>query len=224
MPQLAVLLLALHLEVRQRRQQHRIPVDEPLAAIDEALVVQFHEHLGDGARQIRIHREALARPIDRGAEPAHLRADGAAGMCLPLPHAYHEGLAPEAQAIGAFRFELALHHHLRRDARMIGAGLPQGPLAAHAVIARQHIHQRVLEGVPHVQRTRHVRRRNDDAVGRPTGVTRRKPAVRFPVCVDPPLDIGRRVDFLHYRPARWIRKSASSGEGRPVLPLCAPPT
>ena len=38
-PQVAFLLLALHFEVGQRGEQHRVPVDEPLAAIDQPFVV-----------------------------------------------------------------------------------------------------------------------------------------------------------------------------------------
>ena len=36
----AVALLVLDLEVGDGGQQHRVPVDEPLAAVDEALVVE----------------------------------------------------------------------------------------------------------------------------------------------------------------------------------------
>ena len=38
-PQMAVLLRGGHLEVRQRRLQHRVPVHQALAAIDEAFIV-----------------------------------------------------------------------------------------------------------------------------------------------------------------------------------------
>ena len=62
--------------------------------------------------------------------------------------------------------ELALHHHLRRDAGVIGARLPQRVVAAHAVVAGEGVHQRVLERVAHVQRAGDVRRRDHDAIGR----------------------------------------------------------
>ena len=62
---------------------------------------------------------------------------------------------------------LPLDHHLGRDAGMVGAGLPQHVAAAHALEAAQHVLQRVVERVPHVQRAGDVGRRNDDAIGRP---------------------------------------------------------
>ena len=58
--------------------------------------------------------------------------------------------------------ELALDDDLRRDAGMVGARHPQRVVAAHAVVARQRVHDGVLERVPHVQRAGHVRRRQLD--------------------------------------------------------------
>jgi hypothetical protein len=47
-----------------------------------------------------------------------------------------------------FSGELALHHHLRRDAGMVGARLPEHVAAAHALEADEHVLQRVVERVP----------------------------------------------------------------------------
>jgi hypothetical protein len=58
--------------------------------------------------------------------------------------------------------QLALHHHLRGDAGVVGAGLPQRVEAAHPVPADQDVLQRVVEGVAHVQRAGHVGRRDHD--------------------------------------------------------------
>ena len=56
----------------------------------------------------------------------------------------------------------SFHHRLRGDAGVIGAGHPLGVESLHPPPADQHVLQRIVEGVPHVQCTRHVRRRNDD--------------------------------------------------------------
>jgi hypothetical protein len=47
--------------------------------------------------------------------------------------------------------QFALHDHLRGDARMVGARLPERVEAAHPVPADQHVLQRVVEGVAHMQ-------------------------------------------------------------------------
>jgi hypothetical protein len=59
-PELALLRLGQHLEVRKRRVQHGIPVDETLAAVDEPFLVQAYEHFGHRGRQALVHREPVA--------------------------------------------------------------------------------------------------------------------------------------------------------------------
>ena len=93
-----MLFLGQHFEIGHRGQQLRIPVDQPLAAVDEAFVVQANEYFGDRSREVGVHRELVARPVHRGAEAAHLARDGAAGLRLPFPHALDERLAPEVAA------------------------------------------------------------------------------------------------------------------------------
>jgi hypothetical protein len=72
MPKVAVLDLALHFQVRQRREQHRVPVHEALAAVDQALFMEPHKHFGDGAREALVHGETVSRPVHRISEAAHL--------------------------------------------------------------------------------------------------------------------------------------------------------
>ena len=52
--------------------------------------------------------------------------------------------------------QLALHHDLRGNAGVIRAGQPKRVEAAHAVIAREAVHDGLVEGMAHVQRARHV--------------------------------------------------------------------
>ena len=189
-PERALLLLGQHFEIGDRGQQHRVPVHQAFAAVDQAFLVQAHEHFGDRARQIRVHGELVARPVDRGAEAAHLARDGAAGFAFPFPDAFDEFFAAEIEPMFAFRAELALDHHLRRDAGVVGARLPQRRVAAHAVPARERVHERVLERVPHVQRAGDVRRRQHDAVARAITLRRECPG-RFPTFVDAGFDFAR---------------------------------
>ena len=75
-------------------------------------------------------------------------------MLLPLPHALNKFLAPHVAALFAFGRELALHHHLRGDAGMIGARQPQRDESAHAMPAHDDVHLRLVEHVAHVQAAR----------------------------------------------------------------------
>ena len=163
-PQRPVLLLGDDLQVRHRGLQHGVPVDEALAAVDQALLVEADEGLPHRRGETLVHGEAFVGPVDGRSHPPHLAGDGAARVLLPAPDAIHEGAPPERLARQAFGVDLALDHHLGGDARVIGARLPQRGASVHPVVADQRVHDRVLERVAHVQRAGHVGRRNHDAV------------------------------------------------------------
>ena len=91
--------------------------------------------------------------------------DGAAVVALPLPHALDEGFAAQLLARRAFFGQLALDHHLRGDAGVVGAGQPQRAAAAHAPPAGEDVHLRLVEHVAHVQAAGDVGRRQQDREG-----------------------------------------------------------
>jgi hypothetical protein len=62
-PEAALDLLRLDLEVGDRRQHLRIPVDQALVLVEQALFVEVDEHLQHGVRQTFVHGEALAPPV-----------------------------------------------------------------------------------------------------------------------------------------------------------------
>jgi hypothetical protein len=169
------------------------PSSSSLTTSRSDTVVQAHEGLGDDLGQARVHREALARPVRRRAEAAHLAGDGVAGVFLPLPDFFEELLAAEVMARNALSIELAFDDDLRRNPGVVGAGLPQRVVAAHAVVARQRIHDRLIEAVPHVQRAGHVRRRQQDAesVGFVRVEAGGEIALGLPVGVPATFDVGR---------------------------------
>ncbi len=92
-PEVPAHLALLYFEVADRRPQLRVPVDQAAVAVDQALAVERDEHLAHGTRQALVHGEALARPVERGADAAELPGDRAARFRLPLPDAVEERLA-----------------------------------------------------------------------------------------------------------------------------------
>ena len=192
----------LDFEVRNRRLEMRVPVHQPLVAVDQALLVQVDEHFRDRLRQALVHREPLDRPVARGAQPLQLPLDRAAGLFLPRPDALQERLASHGAAVlvVAFLRQLALNHHLRRDARMVGARLPQHILAAHPLEPDQHILQRIVERMAHVQHAGHVRRRDHDRIGLRAGIPGRAEAAGFlPGLVDPGFGFGGVKSLVKHR-------------------------
>ena len=79
----------------------RVPIDQPLVAIDQALAVEIDEDLAHRMAEALVHGEALARPIRGGTEAAQLADDGAAGLRLPLPDLLEEGRSADGLGIGA---------------------------------------------------------------------------------------------------------------------------
>ena len=184
-PQETILLHVLHFQVGDRGLQHRVPVDQALAAIDQAFFVQAHEGFDHCLGGHRVHGEAAARPVARRAQTTHLLFDDVAGLRLPFPDFFDETVTAQRVAgfTLAFQRKVAAHHHLGGDAGVVGADLPQGVVTAHAVVTHKRVLQGVLEGVAHVQRTGDIRRRQQDGV-RLALAGRLEVAGAFPLCVE----------------------------------------
>ncbi len=202
--QLAVVVLVLHLDVRDGGQAARAPVDDALGAVDQLVVEELLEDGLDRLRQALVHGEALARPVDAVSEPAHLAGDLAAGLRLPLPDPLDELLAAQVVAGLALLGELALDHVLGGDAGVVHTGLPERLEPLHPLAADQGVDQRVLEGVAQVQRAGDVRRGDDDGV---RGLVAR--------------GVGGEVTALYpalVQLALYVRRSVGRREGGCVVP------
>ncbi len=197
-PERAVLLFAFHFQVGHGGLQHRVPVHEALAAVDQALLIKAHEGVGDDLRELVVHGEVFAAPVHAVAQAAHLRGDGVAALFLPFPDLAGEGLAAQVVAAHALFLQLALHHDLRGDAGVVGARHPQRVVAPHAVVARQAVHDGLVERMAHVQRAGHVGRRQLDgevlAAGRGAGI-RCAGAAAARRAVAPALPLGAPAGF-----------------------------
>jgi hypothetical protein len=79
---------------------------------------------------------------------------------------------------------------------MVGAGLPQHVLAAHALEPRQDVLQRVVERVTHVQRAGHVGRRDHDGIRRASAAAAERAGL-LPRRIDAAFDFGGLVGFFH---------------------------
>ena len=150
------------LEVRDRRLVERAPVDDAVRAVDPAAVPEPDEERHDGADVVVVHREALARVVERGSEAPVLAHDRSPGLLEPLPRALDERLAPDVVARQPLLRELLLDDVLGRDARVVVPGLPERVEAAHPVPADEDVLERAVQGVAQVEPARDVRRRDAD--------------------------------------------------------------
>ena len=168
-PEAAVDLARLDLQVRDRRLQCGVPVHQALVLVDQPLPVQLDEHPRHGLRQALVHGEPFARPIRRGPQGPELPRDRPPGLGLPFPDPFEEPLPAEFGAPDPLLLEPAFDHHLRRDARMVRSGLPKRVPAPHPVVADQYVLEGEGQAVPHVQAAGDVRRRHHDRIGRGLG-------------------------------------------------------
>src|ERR1700687_4247760 len=133
--------------------------------------------------------------------------DGRAGLLLPRPHARDELLTSQLEPRFPFRLELVFDDDLRRDPGVIGSDLPQGIVALHAVIPDQHVHQRVLKGMPRVQGSGDVGRRQLNEDPRHAAFHRwLEKAARFPKRVPLRLD-GGGFETLVELHRRWGKRN-----------------
>ena len=141
----------------------------------------------DGARISLVHREALVLVVAGAAEPLELLDDRRAVLLPPLPDLLDERLATEIVLGLALLGQLLLDLHLRGDAGVVGAEDPLRADSAHARAADQHVLDRPVQRMPHVQRAGHVRRRDRDRVvllGHATGLGVEEPGLQ-PAREDP---------------------------------------
>jgi hypothetical protein len=169
-------------------------VDDPLGAVDQPFVEEPLEDGQDGAGEPLVHGEALAVPVDRVAQPAHLAEDRAAGFGLPLPDPLDERLAAQVVAGQPLRAQAPLDDVLGGDPGVVHAGQPERLVPLHPAPAHQRVLDRVVERVADVQRARDVGRGQDDGERGPVGGgVGAEVAGRDPLLVPAVLDLARLV-------------------------------
>ena len=163
MPEKAVLVNVLHLCVGDGCLTDRAPVDDAAAAVDVALLIETQKDFLDGLGATLVHREALPVPIRGGAEFLQLVDDAVTVLFLPVPALFEELVSAELLLVSALFFELLDDLDFRRDGRVVRSRLPERGVALHSAEANQDVLHRIVERMAHVQLSRDVRRRHDNA-------------------------------------------------------------
>ena len=207
-PQAALNLFLFDLKIRDRGAQSWVPIDQTFVFVNQAFFMKLHKDFLDGFRKTFVHCEALATPIAGGAQAPQLRCDRSAAFLFPLPDTLNKSLATHVATANIALFgQLALNDHLRSNAGMVGAWLPEHILAPHPLEANQYVLQRVVERMTHMERARHIRRWDDDGVGscarfntfRVTGL---KGAGGFPGFVEPFFNVLRTKCLFQHGKSR----------------------
>ena len=197
-PEVAFLLLILHLRVGNGGVAARAPVDHAVAAVNQTLFIQVVENLRDGLAASLVHREAFAAPVAAVAHAAGLTNNASAVLVLPCPRAAQELLAAHVVLVQPFLAHGFDDLHFRGDGRVIRARQPERRVALHAVIARQAVLKHAVHRVAHVQLTGDVRRRHHDGEGLfALLAVRHKRAGLLPLLVELSFDGLRVINLVH---------------------------
>ena len=198
MVELAGGVLVLDLFVADGGQAHGVPVDHADAFVDVSFLIEIDEGVDDGFAQVRVHRELGAVPVAAGAELAELVQDDAAVFFFPFPGGFEEFLAGEVFLADAFGLQLRDDLVFGGDAGVVGSGDPAGVLAVHPCLADEHVIERIVEHVAHMQDARDIGRGNHNRIGGPFVRLRMKKLVLQPVGIPFVLHF-RRVVILRLR-------------------------
>ena len=113
-------------QVGHRRLEHRVPVDQALAAVDQALSYRAHEGLVDHLADRPSSIVKYSCPVTAGAEPAHLAGDGAPDR--RPSRSQTRSRKPRGRVVAAaFVIQLALDDDLRGDLSVSSVAVVRPP-------------------------------------------------------------------------------------------------
>ena len=183
MPETALGVAGLDFQIGYRGFQGRVPVDQPLVAIDQAIIIKIDKDLEHGLVHALVHGEALVRPVHRTAQPAQLPGNRAAAFLFPLPDFCDKFLAGEIGALLLLLVHLALDHHLGGDAGVIHPDDPQCVLALQPLVPDDDVLQCIVERVADMQAACNIGRRVDDRERLAIIALRAEKALGFPMLI-----------------------------------------
>ena len=194
-PEMTGNLLVIDLIITDGRLQVTIPVDQPVAAINQAVAEHIEEGPAHRSLANRIHGEALPVPVTGATHALLLRDDALLVLVLPFPDPLHQLLTADVVAGLSLKLKQAfLNHGLGGDPRMISPRHPEGIVSPHPVPAGQEILHHVVHGMPHVQGPRYIGKRHHDDIAVFTLIGRSgKGLLGEPPRIDVPLNGGRIV-------------------------------
>ena len=151
-------LFVLYFHVRKRGLATGAPIDDVVAAINEPFFVEPDKNFTHRPGKPGIHGKTFPGPVTGAAQPLQLFDDSSARLLFPLPYPFNEGFSSQGLRSEPFFRELPFNDVLRRYSRVVHAGQPERVIPAHPLVSRGNVLERVVQGVTHVQHTRHVGR------------------------------------------------------------------
>ena len=153
----------LYFRVGQRGSAFRTPVDQTVAAVNQALFIQIDESPDDSSAAALVQRKSLPLPVAGAAQLSHLLLDRAAVFFLPGPGSLQELFSAQIFFFFAFFFPDLFHYfYFCGDAGVVGARNPECVIPLHPAETDQQILQRLIQRMTHMEFSCDIRRRHHD--------------------------------------------------------------
>jgi len=138
----------LNFVVGQGGQRHRVPIHQPLAAIDEPVFKEFEEGMPHGCGAHWVHGEPRPCPIATGTKFTKLTEDDCLILVFPLLGQRDKLVAGHVRTPSTRLLKPLLNDRLRSDASMVSPRQPKCCCASHAVVSNENVLQRPIERMP----------------------------------------------------------------------------
>ncbi len=165
MPEVAGLILVLHLCVGNGGLADRAPVDDAAALVDPAFFMHADKDFLNGLGAALVHGEAFSVPVTGRTQLLKLLNDASAVFLSPVPALLQEAFSSQIHLFDALCLQGVDDLDLCGDGRMVGPGLPEGIVALHPLKTDQDILHGVVQGMAHVELAGDVRRGDHDGEG-----------------------------------------------------------
>ena len=185
----------LYFRVGQRGSAFRTPVDQTVAAVNQALFIQIDESPDNSSAAALVQRKSLPLPVAGATQLSHLLLDRAAVFFLPGPSSLQKLFSAQIFLFLAFFLPDPVYDlDLRSYAGVIAARQPQCAVALKTLETDQQILQSLIQRMTHMEFSCDIRRRHHDGKRFFRMIfAGSKSSVRLPFFVNPRLKLFRII-------------------------------
>ena len=150
----------LNLGVTNRRLTYRTEIDDLIALVDIALVIQIDKDFFNCLRAALVHCETFPIPIGRRANLLKLIDNPCAVLILPFPAFLKKAVSTELILVQSLLLKMLNNLNLSRNCGVVYTRLPKGIVPLHLLITNKDILHSIVKRMSHMKLPRNIRRRH----------------------------------------------------------------